>query len=308
MKKTKLKYSSFLLLTAFIWGAAFVAQSVGMDYVGPFSFNAMRSMLGALVLLPVIYFTGRKNKNKPVSPEKQTADRRALIKGGVLCGCILFVATSAQQFGIQYTTVGKAGFITALYIVIVPVLGLFMRKKVSPAAWAGVALALVGLYLLCIGGQFTLNKGDVMIMTCAFFFSIHILVIDHFSAFVDGVKMSCVQFFVCGVLCGICMLIFETPTFAAMLACWLPIAYAGVLSCGVAYTLQIVSQKHIDPTLAALILSLESVFAVLCGWALLSERLTAREMTGCLLIFAAVVLAQLPDKENKTAAEKPAAD
>lgn len=305
MKKTTLKYSALLLLTAFIWGAAFVAQSVGMDYVGPFSFNALRCMIGSLVLLPVIYFTGKKNPQKKTQEQKST-DRRALVKAGGLCGCILFVATSAQQFGIQYTTVGKAGFITALYIVIVPILGLFLNKKVSAAAWTGVALALAGLYLLCAGENFNLNKGDMLVMICAFFFSIHILVIDHYSSFVDGVKMSCVQFFVCGLLCAVCMFIFEKPSIASALSCWLPILYAGVLSCGVAYTLQIVAQKYIQPTVAALILSLESVFAVLCGWALLKEVLATRELIGCLLIFAAVVLAQLPDKENKKAVERTA--
>lgn len=290
----KIKNAVLLLLTAAIWGIAFVAQSVGMDYVGPLTFNCVRSLIGGVVLLPCIwYFDKKRNRERrvPVIP----GARKTLVIGGVCCGVALCLASNFQQFGIQYTTVGKAGFITACYIIIVPILGLFFKKKCSPVIVGAVALSVVGLYLLCMtGGELAVNKGDLLMLVCALLFSVHIIIIDFFSPVVDGVKMSCIQFFVCGAISGIGMLIYETPDMGQILAAWAPVLYAGVMSCGVAYTLQIIGQKGMNPTVASLILSLESSISVLAGWAILGQRLSARELAGCALMFGAIILAQLP--------------
>lgn len=300
MKNVQVKNSLLLLLTAAIWGVAFVAQSVGMEYVEPFTFNCTRSLIGGLVLIPCIWFLNRgKTEKKDVSPEQKKADRKVLVTGGTLCGICLFAASNFQQFGIRYTTVGKAGFITACYIVIVPVIGIFLKKKCSRLIWLSVALALAGLYLLCITESFSIGKGDFLVLICALLFSLHILIIDHFSPLTDGVKMSCIQFFVCGILSGIAMLLTETPSLEKILSAWLPILYAGVLSCGVAYTLQIVGQKDMNPTVASLILSLESCISVLAGWLILGQQLKGRELLGCLAMFAAIILAQIPEKNSK---------
>lgn len=300
MKKqsVKLTNSLLLLLTATIWGVAFVAQSVGMNYVGPFTFNSVRSIIGAIVLLPVIWFLNRKNEPVPMSEEEKRAGQKTLLTGGLLCGIFICLASCFQQVGIQYTTVGKAGFITACYIVIVPIIGLFLKKKCSPFIWLAVVMALVGLYLLCIKDGFSIGRGDLLILICAVLFSIHILVIDHFSPMVDGVKMSCIQFFVSGILAGIPALILEHPRAGQIFAAWMPILYAGVLSCGVAYTLQIIGQKNMNPTVASLILSLESCISVIAGWLILGQALTIREIIGCIVMFAAIILAQLPDKSE----------
>ena len=280
----KTKNVILLVLTAFIWGTAFVAQSVGMDYLEPFTFNGVRSLIGGIALLPCIWFLGRMN-GKAVSADEDgrmeegklsPAGRKELALGGIACGLLLFCATSLQQIGIQYTTAGKAGFITAFYIVIVPVLGIFLGKRIGWKVWLAVAAALAGLYFLCITDKFTVGKGDVLIFVCAVVFSVHILVIDHFSPRVDGVKMSCIQFLVCGIMSLPFMFALETPKAGAMLEGWMPLLYAGVLSCGVAYTLQIIGQKNVNPAVASLILSLESCFSVLAGWAVLGERLSVR--------------------------------
>lgn len=294
----KLKNSLLLLLTATIWGVAFVAQSVSMDYVGSFTFNAVRNLIGAVVLLPVIWFLNRGNKTDSTKAGGSETNRKALITGGIACGVLLCLASNFQQLGIKYTTVGKAGFITACYIVIVPVIGLFLKKKCSSFIWAAVVLALAGLYLLCIQNGFSIGKGDLLVLICSVLFSLHILVIDHFSPLADGVKMSCIQFFVCGILSGIPALLFESPSLSGLLDAWIPILYAGVMSCGVAYTLQIVGQKGMNPTVASLILSLESCISVLAGWLLLGQRLSAREGVGCVIMFCAIVLAQLPEKKR----------
>ncbi len=303
----KTKNVILLVLTAFIWGTAFVAQSVGMDYLEPFTFNGVRSLIGGIALLPCIWFLGRMN-GKVVSADEDgrmeegklsPAGRKELALGGIACGLLLFCATSLQQIGIQYTTAGKAGFITAFYIVIVPVLGIFLGKRIGWKVWLAVAAALAGLYFLCITDKFTVGKGDVLIFVCAVVFSVHILVIDHFSPRVDGVKMSCIQFLVCGIMSLPFMFAFETPKAGAMLEGWMPLLYAGVLSCGVAYTLQIIGQKNMNPAVASLILSLESCFSVLAGWAVLGERLSVRETAGGVLMFTAIILAQMPDgREN----------
>lgn len=291
----KTKNALILVLTAFIWGTAFVAQSVGMDYLGPFTFNGVRSIIGGVALLPCIVllqmFNGKSSENQ--------GTRKGLVLGGIACGLLLFAASSLQQIGIQYTTAGKAGFITACYIVIVPVLGIFLKKKTGLKVWAAVVIALAGLYFLCMTEKFTVGKGDILIFVCALVFSLHILVIDYFSPKVDGVKMSCIQFFVCGFASLPFMFLLETPRVEAMLDGWMPLLYAGVLSCGVAYTLQIIGQKNVNPAIASLILSLESCFSVLAGWVVLGERLSVRESIGCVLMFTAIILAQLPGKEAR---------
>lgn len=291
------KNAAILMLTAFIWGTAFVAQSVGMDYLGPFTFNGVRSLIGAAALLPCIWILQILNKKEGTVKEEE--NRKDLITGGIACGLLLFAASSLQQIGIQYTSAGKAGFITAFYIVIVPVLGVFLHKRIGWKVWVAVLLALAGLYFLCITEKFTIGKGDVFIFLCALVFSLHIMVIDYFSPKVDGVKMSCIQFFVCGIVSIPFMIWTETPSLNAMLAGWIPLLYAGVLSCGVAYTLQIIGQKNVNPAIASLILSLESCFSVLAGWIILGERLSVRESAGCVLMFAAIILAQLPDKKTE---------
>ena len=220
-----------------------------------------------------------------------------MVVGGLLCGALLFVASSLQQIGIKYTSAGKAGFITSCYIVIVPLIGIFMKKTSGWKIWAAVVLALAGLYCLCITDGFTVGKGDIFIFLCAMAFSAHILVIDYFSPRVNGVVLSCIQFFVCGVASLPCMFVFETPDMAAIISAWMPILYAGVLSCGVAYTLQIIGQRNVNPTIASLILSLESCFSVLAGWVILHEKLSIKESLGCVLMFVAIILAQLPDKK-----------
>lgn len=288
----KTKNALILFLTAFIWGTAFVAQSVGMDHLGPFAFNGIRNFIGGIALLPCILLL-----DKLKLMDEGTGDKKDLIRGGICCGIFLFVASSLQQLGIQYTTAGKAGFITAFYIVLVPVLGIFLKQKTGWKVWVAVAIAIVGLYFLCITESFSIGKGDIYIFFCALVYAGHILVIDYFAPKTNGVKMSCIQFFVAGILSVPFMVIFETTTVEAVFASWGPILYAGVLSSGVAYTLQIIGQKNVNPAIASLILSLESCISVLAGWAILGEQLSSRELTGCVLMFAAIILAQLPDKK-----------
>lgn len=289
-----------LFVTATIWGVAFVAQSVGMDYVEPYTFIAARNVIALLVLLPWMAFRDKRSRKRGGSEaQKQKSDRKSLLTGGICCGICLFAASVLQQFGMKYTTVGKAGFITAMYIVLVPVFGIFLRKKTGVKVWLAVAVALAGLYLLCMTtGDFYLQKGDIYILGCAAVFAVHILVVDHFSPMVDGVKLSCVQFAVNAILGTIMLLLLEQPDLSDLIAAWLPIVYAGALSSGVGYTFQIIGQKGMNPTAASLILSLESVISVLAGWLLLHQALTARELTGCALVFAAIILVQLPVKEG----------
>ena len=303
-KQIPLKNSLLLLLAAVIWGIAFVAQSVGMDYVGGFTFNAVRSLIGSAVLVPLIFIPGQNNSDNSETSEAAASTtsgiqkRKDLIIGGISCGICLCLASNFQQFGIKYTTVGKAGFITACYIVIVPIIGLFLGKKCSKFIWAAVAMALIGLYLLCITDGFSIGKGDLLVLVCAFLFSIHILVIDHFSPKADGIKLSCIQFLTCGILSAIPALILEHLQVPSILAAWQPILYAGVMSCGVAYTLQIIGQKNMNPTVASLILSMESCISVLAGWIILGQQLSAKEILGCVIMFAAIILAQLPQKDT----------
>lgn len=307
MNKYVLRQSLLLLLTAAIWGFAFAAQSVGMEYIGSFTFNAVRNLLAVVVLIPCIAVmnkTGARAKdvdkeNVKVVNKKEQGSNKTLIIGGICCGTLLCIASNLQQFGLKQTTVGKTGFITTMYIVLVPILGIFLKKKVAGRVWVSVVIAVAGLYMLCMtGGGFYLQKGDALVMLCAVVFSIHILTIDYFAQKVDGVKMACIQFFVCSLLSAICMLIFEEPKLELILQAWLPILYAGVMSCGVGYTLQIVGQKGMNPTVASLILSLESVISVIAGWAILGQALSVRELIGCGLMFIAIVLVQLPEREK----------
>lgn len=284
-----------LLITAMIWGAAFVAQSAGMDYIGPFTFNGIRMMLGGLVLMPFIWRTARRRAPE----EKQQEDKRSLWLGGVLCGIALFVGSTLQQIGITDTSAGKAGFITAMYVVLVPLCGLLLGKRETWLLWVSVGLACVGLYLLCVRETASLTKGDLMVLLGALGFTAHILLIDHFSPKADGIKLSCIQFLVSGALALGFMAVLETPTWAAIQSAWLPLLYTGVFSCGVAYTLQILGQKDTDPTVASLILCLESVFSVLFSWLLLGERLSPGELGGCVLMFAAILMAQFSGKKEK---------
>lgn len=290
----RMKNNVLLVLTALIWGYAFVAQSVGMDYVGPFTFNMARFLIGAIVLLPVIWFMDRQRK----TGAEKGAGQKTLIIGGICCGIALAVASTLQQWGILFTTVGKAGFITAMYIVIVPLLGIFIGKKVRPLIIGCVAIAVVGFYFLCMTESLRLGLGDFLVLLCAIAFSIHILVIDHFSPKVDGVKMSAIQFLTAAIISAVPTLLWEQPVFTEILQAWQPVLYAGVMSCGVAYTLQIIAQKNADPTVASLLLSLESVFSVLAGWVLLGQGLSLKELFGCVLIFCAIILAQLPEKKK----------
>lgn len=295
MKKLSFKSSALLFLAAFIWGVAFVAQSVGMDYMGPLSFCGARFLMGSAVLLPIVVYRRNKNRRQKAS---QT-DISTTVKGGVCCGLALCFASLFQQFGIMHTTVGKAGFITTLYIILVPVSGIFLRKRVSVRVWFGAGIAALGMYLLCMSESLSLGRGDGLVFICAILFTIHILVIDYFSPKADGIELSCIQFLTAGILGSVGALLFEQPSVSDFLAGILPLAYAGIMSSGVAYTLQVVGQKNTDPTVASLILSLESVISMLAGWIILGQTLTGRELWGCVLVFGAVILVQLPDRKMR---------
>ncbi len=287
-----LRANLLLLLTAMIWGAAFVAQRVGMEHIGPFTFNGSRSILAALALLPVTAWMDRRGVSRP---PKTPAEKRTLLLGGALCGLCLFGGSTLQQWGLVYTTAGKGGFITALYVVLVPLASILLGKRVRPLIWLCVALAAAGLYLLCMAESLSLGKGDLLVMLCAVCFCAHILVIDRFSPRTDGLRLSLIQFVVCGGLSILCALCFEKVDWAALAQCLVPILYAGILSGGAGYTLQILAQKDTDPTVASMLMCLESVFSVLFGMLLLGERMTGRETLGCLMMFAAIILCQLPE-------------
>ncbi len=291
MKHKKLAGSLMLVLAAFIWGTAFVAQRKGMEYAGPMAFNGVRTLIGSVVLLPVALIY------RPASP----VNLRKTLLAGLLCGLCLFLATNLQQMGLVYTEAGKAGFITTFYIILVPVLGLFLKKKTGAVTWVAVAVALGGLYFLCMKpGGVRVAPGDLLVLGCALFFAVQILVIDRYVQEVDAVLLSCAQFAVDGVLSIAAALLLEKPDFRELFRGWIPLLYTGILSCGVAYTLQILGQKNLHPTVASLLMSLESAFAVLGGWLILHERLSKRELLGCGLMLAAVLLVQLaPAKKEK---------
>ncbi len=288
-------------IAALIWGTAFAAQSVIAEHIGPFTFNAVRAAIAIAFLglvLIVINIIKKRRKNAPSGVAGGEADtkkyRVKLILGGLLCGSMLTLASSLQQRGMAETSAGKAGFITALYIVIVPILGIFLRKKVPFVVLGSVALAATGLYFLCIDESFFLSTGDLYVILCAFVFSIHILIIDHFTKYIDGITLSFAQFFIMGIESGILMLLFEQPTASGIMACFWQLLYIGIFSSGVAYTLQMLAQKDSNPTVVALVLSLESLFAAVAGAIFLREKMQGREYFGCALMLVAVVLAQLP--------------
>lgn len=297
MKKFSLKSSLLLFLAAFIWGVAFVAQSVGMDYMGPLTFNGARFLMGSLVLLPFVLLRRKQNKKAGRAP----ASLKTTIIGGVCCGLALCSAALFQQYGIVYTTVGKAGFITTLYIILVPFFGIFLKKRIPGKVWIGAVIAAAGMYLLCMSERLALSRGDTLVFICAILFSVHILVIDHFSPMADGVELSCIQFLTAGIIGSMGAILFEQPTLQCLIDGIIPLAYAGILSSGVAYTLQVIGQKDMDPTVASLILSMESVFSALAGWMILHQKLSGRELFGCVLVFMAVILVQLPEKKHKMA-------
>ena len=307
MQKTKIKNSLLLALAALIWGTAFVFQSMGMDHVKPFTFGAARYLLGAAVLSPLVFLRNRNQlRQSQVSRSGEStklspAVRRA-VTGGLICGAALTVASTLQQYGIllyhdtdSATNIGKAGFITALYIVLVPILGLFLKKKCSPLIWVSVGLSTVGLYLLSVtDGLSSVEPADLLLFLCALCFSVQILSIDHFAPLCDGVALACFQFLTAGLLCLVPTIFLEKPAPSDILGAAGSILYVGLFSTGVAYTLQIMGQKGLNPALASLIMSLESTFSVLAGWLLLHQSLSARELAGCVIVFIAILLAQLP--------------
>ncbi len=295
MKKT-VQGCIILVIATMIWGCAFAAQSIGMDYIGPFTFQAIRCFLGVLTLLPVIFLFDLKKKDGQTFFSRWRC--RKLWRTGFWCGCALFVASGLQQVGLLYTDAGKAGFLTAMYIVIVPFLGLLFRKKLSKPMILSVIVAVAGLYLISGAGISAINIGDILMLLCAVAFAVQITLIDRLGGELDGLRLNCIQCFVCSAISAVVMVFTETPDFSNILACTVPLLYAGCLSMGVAYSMQILGQQKVDSVPASLIMSLESVFAVLSGWILLQERLSPRELGGCVLLFAAVILSQLPAKNK----------
>lgn len=293
MNKKALLGSFLLLITATVWGVAFVAQSVGMDHLNAFAFNCIRNAIGVVVLLPVLAITQTRKPKSTATPSKLFT--KELFIGGLICGVTLCIASNFQQLGIEHSTVGKSAFITTLYIVLVPILGLFFKKTVSFQVWISVVLAMIGLFLLCMKNEvFVLEIGDIYLILCAFFFTLQIMAVDYYVQKTDGVALSIMQFFVTAVISGICMLFTEVPSWSDISAAAIPLLYAGAISCGVGYTLQIIAQKYVPATIASIIMSLESVIAALAGWVLLHEILSPKELLGCTLVFAAVILTQLP--------------
>lgn len=307
MKHNQVRQVVFPILTAFIWGTSFVAQDVCADVMGAFTFNASRyyiATLALLVLVTVRAAAEKKEERPSLSREEKKSARRQLWLGGFCCGTALAFASNFQQAGmVAGTDSGKAGFLTALYVVLVPVFGLFFRRKVDPPVWVAVALSVAALYLLCMKGSFSLAAGDLLVLVCAVCFAVHILVIDHFTAFCDGVKLSCIQFLFAGSWSAVCMLIFDNVDLHMLLSNILPLLYMGVFSCGIGYTLQILAQKDSNPTVVTILLSLESVFAVIAGAIVLHQSMSAREYIGCVLMFIAVLLAQIPMPAKKRAAQ-----
>ena len=294
----QLKGSLALLVATIIWGSTFVAQSVGMDHIGPFTFQAVRCFLAVIGLLPVIAFTDRFKKDGKTF-RSRWHDKK-LWKTGLLCGIPLFLACNLQQLGMVETDAGKSGFLTAMYIVLVPIMGIFLKRK--PTKWIPVSVLLgaVGLYCLSCAGVTQISTGDLFLIGCAFMFALQIVFVDLFGDNLDSLRLNWIQAFVCTLLSTVVMLFTEAPTWESISACWLPLGYAGFLSMGAAYSLQIIGQKFLPPTPASLIMSLDSVFAVLCGCLILQEKLTFWETVGCILVFIAVILSQLPDKKAAT--------
>lgn len=290
--KNKLRGSLALLTATVIWGSAFIAQSVGMDYIGPFTFQTMRSVLAVPFLIIVVFLIELNPKetiHKWLDPK--------LWKAGLPCGIALFVAAGLQQMGMVHTTAGKAGFITAMYIVLVPLLGIFLRKKPPITALFSVALAVAGLYLLSCVGVTQINIGDLCLLGCALGYAVQITLVDTVGGDLDGLRLNCIQSLFCGLFSCTVMFLTEEPVLANILDCWVPIVYAGIFSLGIAFSLQIIGQQYLEPTPASLIMSLESVFAVLFGWILLNERMSTAELCGCAMVFGAVIISQIPEKK-----------
>ena len=298
MKNKKLLGNSLLLFTAMIWGTAFVFQRVGMESIEPVTFNAARMALAAVFVGSVSFLLWKK-EIKSASPartaEEQRRYSRNTVIGGVCCGCFLSAASILQQMGLVYTTAGKAGFITAMYILLVPITGsLLFRKRNTWLVWLAVLFGVAGMYFLCITEEFRLSHGDTLICLCALFFTFHILCCDHFAPRGDPIRISAIQFATATVISAVAAAVFETPTPEKIASALVPILYCGLVSGGIGYTLQIVAQKYTDPTIASLLMSMESVFAMIAGTVLLGEQMTARELTGCLIMFVAIVLVQIP--------------
>ena len=297
-----------LILAALIWGTSFVAQDVGMDYLGPFTFNGIRSLVGCTALLPLLVYRSllTKRAQKAGRTERRTEskgwtvkEKRPLLRGGILCGLVLCTASNLQQVGIRHSTVGKAGFLTTLYIVIVPLLGLLRGKIPRPVMWVSVAVAMAGIYALSFTGEGEgVSLGDILLLLCAVFYAFHILAVDRYAPKVNGVALSCIQFLISGVITMVLAFLFETPNPGTILSAWFPILYAGVMSSAIAYTLQIIGQRYVNPVAAPVIMSLESVFAVLSGWLVLGQTLQPREWLGCGLVFGAVLLAEYASREK----------
>ena len=304
MKNQKLKGNLMMLLTALIWGVSFISQSKGVENLSPLAFNGIRSILGGLVLLPVIFLIDRSKIKKGILVQKPD---KTLFVGGTVCGLFMCIASTLQSMGMVQTSPGKAGFITALYMIIVPIIGLFIGKKPTKSVAFAVVVAVISLYLMCVKKGEKIVGGDILVLICSFFFSLHILAIDYFSPKADGVKLSCIQFFVCGVIDMILAFIFDMDNMSLkqVTDCWLAIGYSGILSCGVAYTLQMVAQKYTDPPSASILMSLESVFSTLAtvvlvalGWDLTGGQLDLRQIIGCSLMFVAILLVQMPEKNT----------
>ncbi len=294
--KNKLRGTAALVTAVLIWGSAFIAQSVGMEKIGPFTFQTFRNGLAILFLVPMACVLDIGKCTAKHSIQKWTDPK--LWKAGLLCGLALFCAASFQQVGLVYTDAGKAGFITAMYIVAVPLLGFFVKRKPPKTALFSVALAVAGLYLLSAVGVSRINKGDLLLMGCALCYSFQIMFVELFGTDVDGIRLNCIQVLVTFVFSALCMLAVETFRMADVLSSMGAIAYAGILSTGIAFTLQIIGQRDLDPTPAAVIMSMESVVAVICGALILKETMTAWEISGCILMFIAVILSQLPEKKK----------
>ncbi|WP_326907630.1 DMT family transporter [Sedimentibacter sp. MB31-C6] len=301
MKKQELKSVLMLLLTAAIWGFAFVAQRVGMQHVGAFTFNGIRFALGSLSLLPVIYFFDKKSKENNPEKNKEKENVKLTIKSGIVAGSVLFIAASLQQVGLIYTTAGKAGFITSLYIVLVPILGIFLKQKTHFTTWIGALTAVIGLYFLSVNESFTIEFGDLLEIIGAFFWAAHIQLIDKYVKNIDAVKLSSVQFASCAILSIITAFIFEDINFSGITNAAIPILYGGIMSAGVAYTLQAIGQKHAKPSHAAIALSMEALFAAIGGIWLLSERLPLRGYVGCALMLTGMLIAQSENLKNSKA-------
>lgn len=299
MNRQTTRNSFLLFLTACIWGMAFVSQSKGMEFMHPFTFNGVRSLIGALALFIYIVIS-----RKLVGDKASPLNWKINIKAGILCGIALTIASTLQQVGIKYTSVGKAGFITTLYIIFVPIGGMIIfKRKASPIVWCSAVLAAFGLYLLCMTEKLNIGLGDGLVFLCAVVFSAHIIIVDYYSPYTDGVIVSCIQLTICGIICVIGALIWGNPALVQLGEGMGALLYAGVLSCGVAYTLQIVGQKGLNPTVAALIMSLESVVAAIAGWISYKigflntdQTMTLRQILGCVIVFAAVILVQLPEE------------